>query len=126
MGTQARPSYEQRQRLGRRGEELAAAHLDSLGMVVLSTNWRCREGELDLVATDGRTLIVCEVKTRSGAGYGHPAEAVTPEKTARIRRLTSRWLEHYRVRWCPLRFDVIAIHWPPSGEPQLTHLPGAF
>ncbi|MBN6033379.1 YraN family protein [Amycolatopsis sp. 195334CR] len=126
MGTQARPSYEQRQRLGRRGEELAAAHLDKLGMTVLSRNWRCREGELDLVATDGRTLIVCEVKTRSGAAYGHPADSVDAEKSARIRRLTSRWLEHYRVRWCPLRFDVIAIHWPPTGAPQLTHIPGAF
>ncbi|AXB48608.1 YraN family protein [Amycolatopsis albispora] len=126
MGTQARPSHERRQELGRRGERLAAAHLEGLGLVILSRNWRCREGELDLVATDGRTLFVCEVKTRSGSGYGLPAEAVDADKSARIRRLTSRWLEHFRVQWCPLRFDVIAIHWPPDGEPQLTHFPGAF
>ncbi|UJW35984.1 YraN family protein [Saccharothrix sp. AJ9571] len=126
MGTQARPSYEHRQRLGRRGEELAAAHLARTGLVILSRNWRCREGELDLVATDGRTLVVCEVKTRSGTGYGLPAEAVDPEKAARIRRLAGRWLEHFRVRWCPLRFDVIAIQHPPTGEPELTHIQGAF
>ena len=112
--------------LGRRGEELAANHLRGLGLVVLSRNWRCREGELDLVATDGRTLVVCEVKTRSGVRMGLPAEAVTPEKIARIRTLAGLWLREFRVGWCPIRFDVIAIL-APAGEPPLVkHIKGAF
>ncbi|WP_232283831.1 YraN family protein [Saccharomonospora cyanea] len=113
-------------RLGRRGEDLAAEHLRRQGLTVLERNWRCREGEIDVLATDGRTLIVCEVKTRSGRGYGSPAESVTPEKRNRIRSLALRWLAARRVAWCPLRFDVIAIDCPPQGTPVLRHLVGAF
>ncbi|MBK1786754.1 YraN family protein [Prauserella sp. ASG 168] len=112
--------------LGRRGEELATEYLRGLGLVVLSRNWRCREGELDVVATDRTTLIVCEVKTRSGRGFGQPAEAVTEDKRIRIRRITSRWLAAFRVAWCPVRFDVIAIEFPPTGPPSLRHFVGAF
>ncbi|MEU6642302.1 YraN family protein [Saccharomonospora sp. NPDC046836] len=112
--------------LGRRGEELAAQYLRGLGMIVLSRNWRCREGELDLVATDRKVLVVCEVKTRSGRRFGEPAEAVTQDKVARVRRMTSRWLAHFRVAWCPVRFDVIAVDYPPDGRPSLRHIVGAF
>lgn len=113
-------------RLGRRGEDLAARHLAKLGFVVLSKNWRCREGELDVVVTDGQTLVVCEVKTRTGPKYGDGAEAVTADKMARIRRLTSRWLSAHRVGWCRIRFDVISIYLPESGDVQLRHIEGAF
>jgi len=112
--------------LGRRGEDLAARYLQRLGLVVLARNWRCREGELDLIVTDGRTLVVCEVKTRSGRAFGHPAEAVTPQKMARIRRITGRWLSAHHVRWCPVRFDVVAIDWPHGGDATVQHIPGAF
>jgi putative endonuclease len=112
--------------LGVTGEEFARQYLEGIGLVVLSRNWRCREGELDLVATDGRTLVVCEVKTRSGAGFGDPAEAVTAEKAARIRRLTSRWLAEHRMRWCPIRYDVIAVVAPRGNVPRLKHHRGAF
>lgn len=112
--------------LGRRGEDLAAEHLRRQGLVILERNWRCREGELDILATDGRTLVVCEVKTRSGRGYGSPAESVTQDKRHRIRRLTLRWLAARRVAWCPLRFDVIAIEYPQDGPPRLQHLVEAF
>lgn len=84
-------------------------YLEENGIVVLARNWRCREGELDIVGTDGHTLVVCEVKTRSGLGYGTPAESVTREKVARIRRITSQWLSTRKVGWCPIRFDVIEI-----------------
>ncbi|OZM74226.1 YraN family protein [Amycolatopsis antarctica] len=114
------------QELGRRGEDLAAEYLHGLGLVLLSRNWRCREGELDLIVTDGRTLVVCEVKTRSGRAFGHPAEAVTPEKVARIRRIACRWMSAHHVRWCPVRFDVVAIDWPHGGAPSVQHIPGAF
>lgn len=133
MSTLARPAERVSPRasvphlqLGRRGEELAARHLAKLGFVVLSKNWRCREGELDLVATDGRTLVVCEVKTRTGAKFGDGAEAVTPDKMARIRRLTSHWLSAHHVGWCRIRFDVISIYVREDGEVALRHIEDAF
>jgi putative endonuclease len=108
------------------GEDLAAKHLEGLGLVVLSRNWRCREGELDLVATDGTTLVVCEVKTRSGSRFGIPAEAVTDEKIGRIRRLANHWLRTFKVGWCPIRFDVVSILAPAGESPTVTHIAGAF
>ena len=115
-----------REELGRHGEDLAAEFLSEQGFVVLSRNWRCREGELDLVATDRERLVICEVKTRTALGYGDPAEAVTAAKAARIRRLTAAWLAAHRVRWCEIRFDVIAVVCPPEGVATVQHLQGAF
>ena len=83
MGTKTQGAERRSDVLGKRGEDLAADYLAGAGVVVLSRNWRCRDGELDLVATDGERLIVCEVKTRSGTGYGEPSEGVTPAKAAR-------------------------------------------
>lgn len=113
-------------RLGREGEDLAARYLAKIGFVILAKNWRCREGELDIVATDGQTLVVCEVKTRSGTRFGEPAEAVTADKMARIRRLTGQWLSTHRVGWCRIRFDVIAVCLERAGEVRLRHIEGAF
>ena len=62
--------------LGRRGEDLAAGYLESLGMLVVERNWRCTEGEIDIVALDGDALVIAEVKTRRSLDYGHPFEAV--------------------------------------------------
>ena len=116
-----------RAELGRRGEDLAAEHLVARGLTVLARNWRCRGGELDLVLTDGDRLVVCEVKTRSGTGYGLPAEAVTAPKAARIRRLAQAWLAEHRVgRWLEIRFDVVAVLVPPQGPVVLEHYEGAF
>ena len=112
--------------LGRRGEDLAARYLVQAGLVILSRNWRCPEGELDLVLTDGRKLVVCEVKTRTSNNYGTPAEAVTDDKATRIRRLARRWRHTHRVHYWPLRFDIIAILWPPNQTPHIRHLQGAF
>ena len=112
--------------LGRRGEDLAADFLVRHGMTVLSRTWRCRYGELDLVATENRRLVVCEVKTRSGNGYGHPAEALDRRKIGRIRHLTHCWLAEHRIGWCEVRFDVLSVHYPPGGEAWIEHLTGAF
>jgi putative endonuclease len=71
-------------------------------------------------------LVVCEVKTRSGTGYGEPAEAVTAAKAARIRRVTAQWLRTYRVGWCEIRFDVLAVLCPPDGPVTVEHIQGAF
>jgi len=114
--------------VGRNGEQLAADYLISLGFQVVSRNWRCREGELDIVATDGRDLaVVCEVKTRSGVRFGSGAEAVDAGKRRRIRRLSVLWLAEHRVRKdVTVRFDVISVLIEPGTAPQLTHIPAAF
>src|SRR5690606_29473425 len=84
--------------VGRYGEDVAAAHLVAVGMRVLERNWRGTRGELDIVADDAGELVVVEVKTRRGSGFGHPAEAVTAPKLARIRRLTGQWLASHEHR----------------------------
>jgi putative endonuclease len=116
--------------LGRRGEDVAAEHLAARGLVVLDRNWRCREGELDLVAADGPRVVVVEVKTRSGTGFGVPAEAVTPLKAARIRRLAQRWLADRHAAggsgFAEVRFDVVAVLLAAGGEPRIEHYEGAF
>jgi putative endonuclease len=112
--------------LGREGERLAAEHLVARGLVILARNWRRREGELDVVATDGQSLVVCEVKTRSGVGYGLPVEAVTRTKAARIRRLAHQWLAESRARFVEVRFDVVAVLLLPGRAPQVEHYEGAF
>ena len=111
--------------LGRRGEEIAAAYLDDIGMRVLERNWRCRDGEIDIVALDRDTIVVVEVKTRSGPGAGHPLEAITPAKLARLRRLAIAWSlhddEHRRRR---LRIDAIGIVIQGGQAPEIIHLDG--
>lgn len=114
--------------LGRRGEELAAGHLQRRGWVVLARNWRCSEGELDIVATDGAdTVVFCEVKTRSGTGFGTPVEAVTRGKRRRIRRLAAIWLAAVgQQRWVQCRFDVIGVLLGRDGAASITHVERAF
>lgn len=126
METTAQAADRRSDELGKRGEDLAADYLAGIGLVVLSRNWRCRDGEVDLIATDGERLVVCEVKTRSGTGYGEPSEAVTAVKAARIRRITAQWLRTHRVGWCEIRFDVLAVLCPPDGQVTVEHLRGAF
>ncbi|MEO9223351.1 MAG: YraN family protein [Mycobacteriaceae bacterium] len=120
------PATVDRTELGARGEAVAARYLGRHGLVVLDRNWRCREGEIDLVATDGTTVVIVEVKTRSGTGYGHPAEAVTPRKLARLQRLAQLWLAAHRVGWVEVRFDVIAVLARPGAPVEVEHFPGVF
>jgi putative endonuclease len=99
-----------RRQLGAAGEDRAAAWYEAAGYEVVARNWRCRDGELDLIAKKGRTYVFCEVKTRMSAAFGVPAEAVNASKRARIRRLAARWLDEAappRARL--IRFDVVAI-----------------
>ena len=96
--------------LGAAGEDLAAAWYAERGWRVLDRNWRSgREGELDVVATKGGVLAVCEVKARTSAAFGTPLEAVTPAKQARIRRLAAAYLTASGVRVARVRFDVAAV-----------------
>lgn len=117
-----------RVQLGRWGEDLAAQHLVATGAAVLSRNWRCPQGELDIVALepDG-TVVFCEVKTRSGTGFGGPAEAVGPVKARRIRAVACRWLAENRPPGgTELRFDVVAVVRLPTAPPSVVHLRGCF
>ncbi|MGY1812166.1 YraN family protein [Blastococcus sp. SYSU D00820] len=112
--------------LGGRGERIAAAYLTDTGLRVLDRNWRCRDGELDIVARDGDALVFCEVKTRRATGYGHPVEAVTWSKQRRLRTLAQRWLAAHDEHATDLRFDVVGVLIPRSGVPVVTHLKDAF
>jgi putative endonuclease len=95
--------------LGQRGEDLAAAWYAARRYRVLDRNWRCPLGEIDLVVARRRTVVICEVKTRTSAAFGVPALAVTPAKQRRLRRLAAAWLRTHRIRRGDLRFDVVAI-----------------
>ncbi|MBW3627366.1 MAG: YraN family protein [Actinobacteria bacterium] len=98
-----------RRALGSAGEDLAAAEYERRGYEVLARNWRCREGELDLVLRSGSTVVFCEVKARSTLAFGSPLEAVTAAKRRRIRLLATRWLQQSGVRAGELRFDVVGV-----------------
>lgn len=114
--------------LGRWGEDLAAEQLAAEGLHVLARNWRCSQGELDLVGleSDG-TVVFVEVKTRAGTGFGTPVEAVGWRKAGRIRRLACVWLtEHRPAGTTGLRFDVVGIVRRPGAPPEVNHLRGAF
>lgn len=115
--------------LGAYGERLAERHLCAQGMEILDRNWRCREGELDIVARDGSCLVVCEVKTRRSADFGSPAEAVTWRKIARLRRLAGWWVaEHADATRATseVRVDVVAVIVPRAGAPTVEHLAGVL
>jgi putative endonuclease len=112
--------------LGARGEQIAAVYLSDLGMQVLDRNWRCREGELDIVARDRDAMVFCEVKTRRGLGFGHPVEAVTAVKQRRLRTLAHRWLAAHEEHAPDVRFDVVGVLVRPDRPALVTHFRGAF
>jgi putative endonuclease len=110
--------------VGQYGEELAARYLVGAGFAILERNWRCELGEIDIVARDGTTLVVCEVKTRRGLDYGSPLESVTYRKLATLRRLVGRWLQEHDVTPADVRIDVIGVVCPPRGASTLDHVRG--
>jgi len=116
--------------LGRYGEDLAAQFVAANGYRVVARNWRSPDlrvrGELDLVLREGPTLVFCEVKTRTSAAYGLPAEAISPAKRRKLRRLAMVWLRVNRGPFTEVRFDVIAVLAPRCGAASLEHLKGAF
>jgi putative endonuclease len=117
--TQAR-----KQAIGRYGERVAAAHLRDVGMTILATNWTCKYGEIDIVARDGSTLVICEVKTRTGTTHGSGLEAVTGQKATRLRRLAAYWLEVHGVQPDAVRIDVVSVLVPARGAPQVERVTG--
>jgi putative endonuclease len=115
-----------RAEIGALGEQLAVDHLASLGLRVLTRNWRCRYGELDVIAADDatRTAVFVEVKTRTSDLFGGVAQAVTPTKVRRLRRLAGLWLSGQHGSWAAVRIDVIGVRIGRTRTPEITHLQG--
>lgn len=113
-----------RQALGAYGEGIAQRHLEAQGMLLLDRNWRCEQGEIDLVLRDGRVLVVCEVKTRSSYAYGTPHEAITDTKLDRLRRLGEAWQETRGLRAPEVRVDLVAVLRPRRGAAVVDHVRG--
>jgi putative endonuclease len=115
-----------RQTLGKRGEDLAVDYLETLGWRVVDRRWRCATGEIDVVAVEPGTppvTVFCEVKTRSGLGFGEPLEAITVAKMARLRLLAGRWVEDRHTR-SAVRIDGIGVLMRPGRQPLITHVRG--
>jgi len=112
--------------LGRRGEEFAAAALTAAGFLILDRNWRCPQGDIDIVATDGDETVFVEVKTRSSLAFGHPLEAITAQKLARLRRLAAAWCDAHTGNHDSIRIDAIAVVAPRVGQPLIEHLRRVF
>jgi putative endonuclease len=110
--------------LGQVGEQLAAEYLQRAGFRILARNWRCAEGEIDIVAADRRTLVACEVKTRSGTRYGTPLEAVTRKKRSRLRRLAVCWVLANGVLFDEVRVDVMEVLKDERGNFAIEHIRG--
>jgi putative endonuclease len=112
--------------VGAYGERVAVAALEEAGYAVLDRNWRCRAGELDVVAARGGVVVFVEVKCRRSATYGPPALAVTVVKAQRLRAAAAAWLAAHDLTEAEVRFDVIAVLRPASGPAVVEHIEGAF
>ncbi len=110
-----------KRRLGGKYEQAAGRYLESLGYEILAFNYRCKLGEIDLIAKDGAYLVFCEVKYRSGPGTGDPAEAVDSRKQRRISNGALWYLMEHGLNDVPCRFDVISIC-----DGRIRHIPNAF
>lgn len=116
----------ERRAVGAYGERVAARHLRDQGLVILEQNWRCRDGEVDLVLRDGDDIVFCEVKTRRTEAFGTPAEAIGPRKVRKLRRLARIWLDEHAVHPRGIRFDVVEVLPQQRGATRVAHIRAAF
>jgi putative endonuclease len=107
----AAPAPDPRQELGRRAEALAGERLAAAGLLVVARNWRCRHGEIDLIAEERGTLVFAEVRMRSPGNFGGAAESVTAAKRARLIAAARLYLTRHPETSC--RFDVFLVDGPP-------------
>ena len=116
-----------RQRLGQKGETLAARFLKKLGYHIIVRNYRCRTGEIDIIARDGTTLVFIEVKTRASLTFGTPAMAITVKKQRQISRAAENYLAQNHLFDDSARFDVISVFLPVGCKKnQIDHIKNAF
>ena len=117
-----------RRQVGERGEDLAVAELERQGMVVLERNWQCAVGEIDIVAEElergRRTVVFCEVKCRTGLGFGDPLEAITYAKLRKLRQLAGEWLAASKDKPEAVRIDAMGVVMLTGQAPRLTHVRG--
>lgn len=113
-------------RLGQRGEDIASDYLLSRGYEVIDRNWRCSAGEIDIVARQGQSLVVVEVKARSSLAAGHPFEAITAVKLARLRALAGLWCAAQSEAFASVRIDAIAVLIPGGRPATVEHLTGVW
>src|SRR3954471_1522074 len=107
----------------RRAEDLAVALLEGRGYRIVARNWRRPEGELDIVADDGGTCVFVEVRSRTGETHGHPLEAITPQKRARVVRTARLYLDAETPAANGYRFDVVAVtFWDDGRQPDVVHI----
>lgn len=112
--------------LGERGEEVAVAYLRGQGFRIVERNFRCKAGEVDIIARDGKTLVFVEVKTRRNLAYGPPQLAVTPFKQRQISKATLAWMARNGYEGSGARFDVVAIILRDYEVPEIDHIRNAF
>ena len=110
--------------LGKSGEQAAAEYLESCGLRILDRNWRCAAGEIDIVAVERRTLVIVEVKSRTGTRCGTPLEAVSRAKRARLRKLAVQWLNAHGIRFDQVRIDVVGVVYDGTGGFAIEHIRG--
>jgi putative endonuclease len=111
---------------GQRGEQLAVDYLRRQGLRIQQQNYRCRSGEVDIIAWDGPTLVFVEVKTKSQAAFGAPQVMVDRRKQQKIVAVAMTYVQQQAIQNTALRFDVVAVTLPGRGEPEVTHMPAAF
>lgn len=112
--------------IGKRGEDLAAAYLESKDWLVFDRNYRFDKAEVDIVATDRNYIVFVEVKFRSDTYFGQPEDYVTPKKEANIKKAAEAWIYERRMETAVVRFDVISIVQKGNEAPQITHFKDAF
>ena len=113
--------------LGRSGEDAAVDYLERNRCRILARGFRALHGEIDIIARDRDTIVFIEVKTRAGAGFGSPEEAVTAAKQRRIRRIAEAFLSKFRIGPdTPCRFDVISLGPGNGGDIEIRHIKDAF
>lgn len=128
MGDDGRHGTVSRQQVGARGEDLAAAELTRQGMEIIARNWRCPIGEIDIIAVEtterARTLVFCEVKCRTGLGFGSPLESITVAKLRKLRQLAAQWLVSESVHVDEIRLDAVGVVMLRGQLPEVTHVRG--
>ena len=111
---------------GQHGEQLAAEFLQRQGYRIQQQNYRCREGEIDIIAWDGPTLVFIEVKTKGQSMFGAPQAMVDRHKQRKLVHVAMVYVHQHRLQQVDVRFDVVAITLLPGVPPEVTHVPAAF
>lgn len=112
--------------LGRAGEDRAVGYFKELGYIIVERNFRCKLGEIDIVARDGPVLVFIEVRTRRGDGYGSALESIVYKKQLKVRQVAKYYLQSTGLFSGPVRFDVLALTAGPGGIVKIEHVKNAF